>query len=71
MKNTQLHGSLGDATPARAESRRHVSRMAAEGRGWEALQENLKPMGIDISLGGRPRLTMVYGKRITGTNLSA
>ena len=48
----------------RAESRRYMRQMAASGRGWDALLENVKPMGIDIQRYGRPRIIAVQGEHV-------
>jgi len=55
------------AAAAHAEGREFVRRMAAEGRGWEALQANLLPLGIDLSRGGRPVIYAIQGERIKKT----
>lgn len=48
------------------QERERIAKMAAEGRSYEALQESLSALGIDLSK-GRPKLVAVKG-RIVGYN---
>lgn len=48
----------------KARSRARIAKMAAQGRGREALAEAVSLLGIDLARGERPRLTRVGNFRI-------
>ncbi len=49
-----------------AESRARIAKLAAEGKGRQALAESVRLLGIDLKNGERPRLVGYNGRRLHG-----
>ena len=54
----------------RAAERAHMRDMAAQNRSWEALMDNVRFLGVDLSKGS-PKIISIQGERFQKTHVSA